>query len=78
MRKFTGFELDEEDKRLWDLYHNDRADLSGMKSSFHVFAMPRAVHFKGDEAKHVVRRMFAPEKRKEKIGLLIIGEVLPK
>ena len=51
VREKLGYQLTDEDKVLWDKYHNDQADLSGMESSFHVFEIPLSMHFKGNAAK---------------------------
>jgi hypothetical protein len=51
VRDKLGYQLTDEDKVLWDKYHNEQADLSGMESSFHVFEIPLSMHFKGNAAK---------------------------
>lgn len=60
----TGFQLVESDRELWNKYHNNKADLSGMETSFHVFDIPRCIVFKGEDAKNAILEMFTPDKRK--------------
>lgn len=60
--KETGYKLTEEDREIWNKYHSDKTDLSEKDSCFHMFSMPLAIHFKGDEAKEALLKMFTPDK----------------
>lgn len=64
----TGYKLTEEDKKLWDKYHSNKADLSEKESCFHIFSMPLEIHFKGDKAKEALLKMFTPDKCVEAKG----------
>ena len=66
--EMLGYELTEDDKEIWNKYHNSKADLSGMESCFHVFDMPRCIHVKGEDAKNAILQMFTPEKCTNPIG----------
>ena len=69
VRERLGFLLTEEDRIIWNKYHNDSADLSGMESSFfHIFDMPTEIHFKGKEAMEAVIKMFTSDKLLEPKG----------
>jgi len=74
VREKLGYQLTEEDKIIWDKYHNEKADLSDMENCFHVFDMPRAIHFKGEEAKNVIIKMFTPDKLVESKGKFAVCE----
>lgn len=69
-----GYALTKEDKELWDKYHNENADLSGMDSSFHVFDMPRCIQFKGEDAKNAIIKMFTPDKIVKSMGKFMVYE----
>jgi hypothetical protein len=69
-----GYKLSDDDKILWDKYHNHLADLSGMESSFHVFDIPRCIKFKGEEAKNAILKMFTPDKNTNPIGRFTVYE----
>ena len=71
----TGFQLTEEDKVFWDKYNSSKADLSEKKSCFHIFSHPLRIHFKGDEAKEALIKMFAPEKCIEPKGYIDLYRV---
>lgn len=60
--KETGYKLTEEDREIWNKYHSNSADLSEKDSCFHIFSMPLQIHFKGDEAKEALFKMFTPDK----------------
>jgi len=75
IREKTGYQLTESDRELWDKYHNDNADLSGMDSSFHIFDMPLQVQFRGDAAKQAIITIFSPDKLVEAKGTFEVGEV---
>ena len=68
VRSTLGFELTEEDKALWNKYHNSKADLSGMDQCFHIFDIPRQIHIKGEQAKEAVLKIFAIHKLVEPMG----------
>lgn len=68
VREKLGYQLTEQDRAVWDKYHNNSADLSGMDSSFHVFDIPRAIYFRGDEAKNALLSMFSCDKLVEPKG----------
>ena len=63
-----GYQLNEEDKVIWSKFHNNNADLTGKESSFHVFDMPKEIHFKGEDAKNAIMQMFTPDKLVESKG----------
>lgn len=58
----TGYKLTEEDRNIWNKYHSNKADLSEKDNCFHIFSMPLEIHFKGDEAKEALLKMFTPDK----------------
>lgn len=64
----TGYKLTEEDREIWNKYHSNKADLSEKDSCFHIFSMPLEIHFKGDEAKEALFKMFTPDKCVEAKG----------
>ena len=64
----TGYKLTEKDKEIWNKYHSNKADLSEKESCFHFFSMPLEIHFKGDEAKEALFKMFTPDKCVEAKG----------
>lgn len=70
----TGYRLTEEDRKLWDQYHNPNADLSGKESSFHVFDIPLCIHFRGEGAKSAILSMFTSEKLIEPKGKFTVHE----
>lgn len=74
VRNKLGYQLTDEDKVLWDKYHNEQADLSGMESSFHVFEIPLSIHFKGNAAKEAIFTMFTNDKFVEPKGRIHVGE----
>lgn len=69
-----GYKLTDEDKILWDKFHNDTADLSGKESSFHIFDIPKCIKFKGDDAKSAIIKMFTPDKITEAKGKFEVYE----
>ena len=69
-----GYKLTEEDRIIWNKYHNDNADLSGMESSFHVFDIPRCIQFKGEHAKKAILAMFTPDKLVAPVGEFMVYE----
>lgn len=75
VRGKLGYQLTEDDKIIWDKYHNDNADLSGMKSSFHVFDIPRCICFRGEEGKSAIIKMFTPDKLVEPMGEFMVLEM---
>jgi len=64
----TGYKLTEEDKKIWNKYHSNKTDLSEKESCFHIFSMPLEIHFKGDEAKEALLKMFTTDKCVEAKG----------
>lgn len=72
---YFGYKLTEDDKKLWDTYHNDKADLSGKESSFHCFDIPRCITVKGEAAKKAVLKIFSPEKIVKATGRFPVYEV---
>jgi predicted amidohydrolase YtcJ len=66
--KETGYKLTKEDKKIWDKYHSNKADLSEKHSCFHIFSMPLEIHFKGDEALDALLKMFTSDKCVESKG----------
>ncbi len=69
-----GYKLTEADKELWDKFHNNSADLSGMESCFHVFDIPTCIKFKGQAAMEAIIKMFTPEKIVKPIGKFMVYE----
>lgn len=63
-----GYRLTEEDKKIWAKYHSQNADLSDKESCFHIFDIPRCIHFKGNPAKEAIMKMFTPEKLVNSVG----------
>lgn len=70
-----GYKLTNEDKKIWDEYYCDYADLSKKESCFHVFDMPRCIKFKGDAAKQAILKMFTPDKLVKSLGKFAVYEV---
>lgn len=68
VEEHLGYKLTDDDKVLWDKYHNDKADLSGMESCFHVFHIPTCIQFKGEDAKNAILKMFTPDKITNAVG----------
>ncbi len=69
-----GYKLTDEDKILWDKFHNDMANLSGMEHCFHVFDIPRCIKYKGEDAKNAILKMFLPNKITEAKGTFEVYE----
>lgn len=63
-----GYKLTEEDRKIWNEFHSDAADLSEKESCFHIFDMPTEIHFKGKKAKDAILKMFTPDKLIEPKG----------
>ena len=61
-----GYRLNEDDRKIWLKYHSQKADLND--NTFHVFNMPLCIHFKGQEAKNAILKMFTPDKITKTIG----------
>lgn len=70
-----GYELTESDREIWNKYHSDKADLSDKPSCFHVFDMPKCIHFKGENAKEAILKMFTRDKLKSPKGRFQVQEV---
>ncbi len=68
VEKMLGYQLNEKDKKLWDKYHSNIADLSDKESCFHIFVIPRSIQFKGEKAKEAIIKMFTPDKITKSIG----------
>lgn len=73
--EFLGYKLTDDDKMIWDKYHNSKADLSGMENCFHVFLLPTCIHVKGEEAKNAILKMFTPDKITNPVGVFQVYEV---
>ena len=58
----TFYKLTEEDRKMWNIYDSNKADLSEKDSCFHIFSIPLEVHFKGDESKEALLNIFTPDK----------------
>lgn len=69
-----GYKLTDEDRVLWDKFHCNSADLSEKPSCFHIFDMPTCIHFKGEEAKQAILKMFTPEKITNPVGQFQVME----
>lgn len=74
VEEMLGYKLNEDDKKLWDEYQNDSADLSGKETSFHCFDIPKCIVFKGEKAKDAIIKMFTPEKITKVIGRFMVYE----
>jgi len=68
VKEFLGYELNEEDKKVWNKYHNDKANLDGMNSCFHVFLFPTCIVVKGNDANIAIKKIFTPDKIVEPKG----------
>lgn len=75
VRDRLGYQLTEEDRIIWNKYHNNNADLSGKESSFHIFDIPVEIHFKGEEAKNAILKMFTPDKLIEAKGKFAVKQI---
>ena len=75
IEEHLGYRLTESDREIWNKFHNDRADLLGMESSFHVFHLPTCITFKGDGAKEAILQMFTPEKLVNPVGEIQVYEL---
>lgn len=69
-----GYKLNEADKAIWDEFHSSRADLSEKPSCFHVFDIPRCIHFRGEPAKKAIMKMFTPDKITNPVGRFQVYE----
>jgi len=74
VRQKLGYQLTENDKKLWIKYHDDTANLSGKDECFHIFDMPRCIKFKGENAKDAILEMFASDKLIEPMGQFAVYE----
>lgn len=74
VRDRLGYQLTEEDRILWNKYHSNSADLSEKQSCFHIFDMPTEIHFKGEEAKNAILKMFTSDKLIEAKGKFRVCE----
>lgn len=68
VKELMGFDLNENDKIIWNKYHNQNADLEGKKESFHVFLMPLCIVVKGDKAIEAIKKIFDNKKLVEPKG----------
>lgn len=69
-----GYKLTDEDKKLWDKFHNNTANLSGKDECFHIFDIPRCIKFKGEGAKNAILEMFTPDKIVNPVGTFAVYE----
>lgn len=69
-----GYALNEEDRKIWNEYHSNKADLSEKESCFHVFDMPRCIVFKGEGAKNAILKMFTSDKMVKAVGKIQVYE----
>jgi hypothetical protein len=60
VEEILGYRLTEEDKKIWDKYHSNTAELKD--NTFHVFHIPTCIHYKGEEAKEAILQMFTKDK----------------
>lgn len=74
VRDRLGYQLTEDDRKTWEMYHSQAADLSDKPSCFHVFHLPPCIHFKGEDAKKAILKMFTPEKLVEPKGTFAVME----
>jgi len=75
VEQYYGYRLSEEDKILWEKYHNNDASLEGMESCFHCFDIPRCITVKGEGAKEALLKMFTKDKLVCPKGLIQVYEV---
>jgi hypothetical protein len=74
IEKMLGYRLNDDDKKLWNKFHNNNADLKGMESSFHIFHIPTAIVFKGEDAKKAILKMFTEDKLVNPCGEIRVYE----
>lgn len=70
-----GYRLTEDDKKAWDEFHCQKADLSSKDECFHVFDIPRCIKFKGRKTGDVILKMFTSEKLVNPIGAFQVYQV---
>lgn len=68
VEEMFGYELTEDDKKIWDRFYSNKADLSEKGSCFHAFDIPRCIKFKGEEAGRAILAMFTSDKITNPIG----------
>jgi len=71
-----GYKLDDDDKVLWNKYHENLADLgkSSKESCFHIFDIPTCIIFKGLEAEEAILKMFTQDKLINPMGKFSVME----
>jgi hypothetical protein len=69
-----GYSLTEQDKILFDEFHNSKSDLGGMESSFHIFDIPKCIVFKGEKAKAAILKLFTKDKMTKVMGAIPVME----
>ncbi len=70
-----GYELTDEDKKIWDKYHCDNASLLGKESCFHVFDIPRVINVKGVVARDAIMQMFTSDKLTNPCGKFSVNVI---
>ena len=73
-----GYRLTGDDKKIWDEFHSDHANLDEKESCFHVFDMPRCICFKGNPAKEALLKMFTPDKIIKSVGRFAVYDYSTK
>ena len=63
-----GYRLTEDDRKIWNEFHNSNANLDGMENCFHVFDIPRCIVFKGDVTGEMLLKMFTSNKLVNPVG----------
>ena len=74
VEEMLGYKLSEDDKKTWDKYHCQNANLSGVDVGFHVFDIPKSIVFKGKDAGEAILRMFTADKMTKSIGTFEVME----
>lgn len=70
-----GYKLTDDDKKIWDEFHCQKADLSSKDACFHVFDIPRCIQVKGVGAGTAILKMFTPEKITNPMGTFQVYQV---
>jgi hypothetical protein len=69
-----GYRLDDNDKKIWNKFHNNNANLENMESCFHIFYLPTVIVFKGEAAKKAILKMFTENKLVNPCGEIKVYE----
>ena len=74
VEKMLGYKLNDEDKKIWNKYHNSNANLNNMENCFHIFHIPTCIVFKGELAKNAILKMFTNDKITNPVGQFRVYE----